>query len=400
MPLDTDNILRKQAYPLLIDGKEVESQVSEVPDIVKLKGVTKRFGSVTILKEFDLTIKDGEFVVLLGPSGCGKSTLLRLIAGLEPASLGEIWIDKRRVDQMPPRLRNIAMVFQSYALYAHLDVAGNIAFPLKMRDWRWWYEIPLLGRLFPRRRSLDKSFRERAVEAAKVVGLDQLLDRKPRQLSGGQRQRVAVARAIVSDPSVFLMDEPLSNLDAQLRAQTRAEIMQLYRRLARTFLYVTHDQVEAMTMGSRVILLDRGVIQQDGTPQELFERPANVFVARFLGSPPMNIALANVTPQGFALGGAVVGPTGIAQVFRERGIERVSLGIRPEHIAISDTGIPAVINLVERLGTEQILSLTMDGHFWQVRLSMDETYEVGQVVKLGIDPARLHFFNIETGARL
>lgn len=369
-------------------------------DIIKLKVVTKRFGPVTILNEFDLSIKDGEFVVLLGPSGCGKSTILRLIAGLEPPSLGEIWIEKRRVDQLPPRLRNIAMVFQSYALYAHLDVAGNIAFPLKMRNWRWWYEIPLLGRLFPRRRSLAKAFREKAVEAAKVVGLDQLLDRKPRQLSGGQRQRVAVARAIVSDPAVFLMDEPLSNLDTQLRSQTRAEIMQLYRSLGRTFLYVTHDQVEAMTMGSRVILLDRGVIQQDGSPQELFERPANVFVARFLGSPPMNIATAKVTPQGFALGGAVVGPAEKAKEFRERGLKRVSLGIRPEHIGISDTGVPAVIDLVERLGTEQILSLTMDGQVWQVRLSMDDTYEVGQTVSLVINPARLHFFDIETGARL
>ncbi|WP_378948450.1 ABC transporter ATP-binding protein [Mesorhizobium sp. ANAO-SY3R2] len=371
-----------------------------MPDIVKLKNVTKRFGTVTVLNEFDLAIEDGEFVVLLGPSGCGKSTLLRLIAGLEPASSGEIWINNRRVDQLPPRLRNIAMVFQSYALYAHLDVARNIAFPLKMRNWRWWYEIPLLGRLFPRRRSLDKSFQHKAVEAAKVVGLEQLLDRKPRQLSGGQRQRVAVARAIVSDPAVFLMDEPLSNLDAQLRSQTRAEIMQLYRRLGRTFLYVTHDQVEAMTMGSRVILLDRGVIQQDGAPQELFERPANVFVARFLGSPPMNIAEARVTPQGFALGDALVGSVDAAKEFRSLGVERVSLGIRPEHIGISDTGVPATIDLVERLGTEQILSVTMAGHRWQIRLSMDVAYEVGQVVKLAMDPARLHFFDYKTGQRL
>jgi multiple sugar transport system ATP-binding protein len=369
-------------------------------EIVKLKGVIKRFGAVTVLNGFDLSIEDGEFVVLLGPSGCGKSTLLRLIAGLEPASAGEIWINKRRVDRLPPRLRNIAMVFQSYALYAHLDVARNIAFPLKMRSWRWWYEIPLIGRLFPRRWALNRTFREKAIEAAKVVGLDQLLDRKPRQLSGGQRQRVAVARAIVSDPAVFLMDEPLSNLDAQLRAQTRAEIMQLYRRLGRTFLYVTHDQVEAMTMGSRVILLDRGTIQQDGSPQELFERPANVFVARFLGSPPMNIAAARVTPEGLLIGDAMIGSEEIASDFIERGIERVSLGIRPEHVGISDTGVPATIELVERLGTEQILSVSIATHSWQIRLPMNDAYEVGQTVKLSIDPGRLHFFDHQTGERL
>ncbi len=368
-------------------------------DIVHLKNVTKRFGPVTILKEFDLSIRDGEFVVLLGPSGCGKSTLLRLIAGLESPTSGEIMIDGKRVDHLPPRLRNIAMVFQSYALYAHLNVAGNIAFPLKMRNWRWWYEIPLLGRLFPRRGALLRAFHEKAVEAARVVGLDHLLDRKPRQLSGGQRQRVAVARAIVSNPSVFLMDEPLSNLDAQLRAQTRAEIMQLYRRLGRTFLYVTHDQIEAMTMGSRVILLDHGAIQQDGAPQDLFERPANVFVARFLGSPPMNIATAKVTPEGFELGDMKVAAPQAADLCA-RGIASVSLGIRPEHIGVAEAGVPAVINLVERLGTEQILSVTVNDQTWQVRLSMDQSYDVGQTVRLRLDPARLHVFDVEAGTRL
>lgn len=353
------------------------------------------------MEDLSLSVEPGEFVVLLGPSGCGKSTLLRLIAGLEKPTSGSIFVGGRRVDHFPPGDRDVAMVFQSYALYAHLSVAGNISFPLKMRQWAWWYEIPLAGRLFPKRWAIEKEHSQKAEEAARTVGLEDYLDRRPRQLSGGQRQRVAVARAIVHNPEVFLMDEPLSNLDAQLRSQTRAEIMQLYRRLERTFLYVTHDQVEAMTMGTRVILMKEGKIQQDGTPRELFERPANVFVATFLGAPPMNVVPAKISGSSIVIEDQKL--SNLSAVDREAWMREgadVLVGVRPEHIRVGSEGICGTVELVERLGTEQILSVTASGQRWQVRLPSTDDFSLGQIVNLSVEPNDLHGFDPETGERL
>src|SRR5690242_7468396 len=247
---------------------------------VVFEGVTKRFGDVIAVRDLTLAVEDREFLVLLGPSGCGKSTALRMIAGLEEPSEGKIWIGDELVNEVEPQDRDIAMVFQSYALYPHMTVAHNIEFPLKSRN-------------------VPKNERDRIVQdAASSLGLQDLLSRKPAQLSGGQRQRVALARAIVRRPQAFLMDEPLSNLDAKLRVQTRAELIALQRRLATTVLYVTHDQVEAMTMGHRIAIMNEGELQQLGPPQDVYEKPANLFVAGFIGNPPMNTVAARVVRNG------------------------------------------------------------------------------------------------------
>ncbi|HWP34681.1 MAG TPA: sn-glycerol-3-phosphate ABC transporter ATP-binding protein UgpC, partial [Thermodesulfobacteriota bacterium] len=245
---------------------------------VALRGVTKRFGSVVAVRDFSLEVRDREFVVLVGPSGCGKSTVLRLVAGLESPTEGEIAIGGRRVNDVPPKDRNVAMVFQNYALYPHMDVHGNLAFGLKLRG------LP--------RREIDARVRQ----AAEILGIADLLARRPAELSGGQRQRVALGRAIVRDPAVFLFDEPLSNLDAQLRVQMRTELVKLHQRLSATMLYVTHDQVEAMTMGDRIVVMRAGAIEQVGEPLAVYERPANTFVAGFIGSPAMNLLPARLVP--------------------------------------------------------------------------------------------------------
>jgi multiple sugar transport system ATP-binding protein len=315
---------------------------------VAFASVTKRFGDVVAVDDVTLEIPDREFLVLLGPSGCGKSTALRMIAGLDEPTSGMIRIGGEVVNGVEPKDRDIAMVFQSYALYPHKSVRQNIEFPL-----------------LPRR--VDKAERTRLVgDAAGMLGLSDLLDRKPRALSGGQRQRVALARALVRRASVFLMDEPLSNLDAKLRTQTRAELIELHHRLETTFIYVTHDQIEAMTMASRVAILEAGALQQVGKPQDVYERPANLFVARFVGNPPMNTFPATVAraEQGHTwaetAGGAVevpdhAGPMGRALV----------LGVRPEHLHLGSgddpTGIPATVRVVESLGHEQLVLCRVDG---------------------------------------
>lgn len=366
---------------------------------VELDRLAKRFGTQQVLSELSLEIDPGEFLVLLGPSGCGKSTLLRMIAGLEPPSEGRILIGGRDVTDFPPRLRQIAMVFQSYALYAHLSVADNVSFPLKMQHWRWWYEIPVLGRYFPGARKLRRKYRAQAAVAAAIVGLEEHLDRKPRQLSGGQRQRVALARAMIHDPLVYLMDEPLSNLDAQLRTQTRAEILRLYRKVGKTFIYVTHDQIEAMTMSTRVIVMDRGVIQQDGTPDDLYDAPANTFVAGFIGSPPMNLLPAKLDDGRLILGDIVADGSG-------QWLSGVPLsgpvvfGIRPECVHLASKGYPAVIDLVERLGTEQILTLKTDAGQVLAKLSSQDKYRAGETVHLRFDYAGAHMFDTETQQRI
>ncbi|MGE8686213.1 MAG: ABC transporter ATP-binding protein [Achromobacter sp.] len=369
---------------------------------IELDGIAKRFGDNSVLHDLNLSIEPGEFVVLLGPSGCGKSTLLRLIAGLEEPSAGRIRIGPRDVTDFPPRRRDVAMVFQSYALYAHLSVADNISFPLRMRDLPWYYEIPVLGRLMPAARERKRAHREQAGKAAEAVGMQHLLHRKPRELSGGQRQRVALARAMIHDPSVFLMDEPLSNLDAQLRSHTRAEIIRLHQRLKRTFVYVTHDQVEAMTMGTRVIVMNQGRIQQDGTPDDLYDAPANAFVAGFVGSPAINLIPAQPAAEGFAVNGYVL--PGSVQYRAAMGATQLprslTLGIRPEYLRIGEQGMPAQIELVERLGTEQVVTLQALGASLRVKLDSEVRYRAGDRVNVSLDWSRAHLFDAEGGGRI
>jgi len=337
---------------------------------VRLEHVTKTFGSgddaVHAVHDVSLDIAHHEFMILLGPSGCGKSTLLRMVAGLEDPTAGDIFIGDRRVNDVEPKERDIAMVFQSYALYPHKTVAANIEFPLKVRG-------------------IDKVTRAAdARKAAEVLGLGDHLKRKPGQLSGGQRQRVALARAIVRNPAVFLMDEPLSNLDAKLRGDTRAELVDLHRRLDSTFIYVTHDQVEAMTMGTRVAVLNAGKLQQLGTPQEVYDRPATAFVAQFIGTPPMNLL-----------------PPGML------GAVDVQVGIRPEHLELRPDGqLHATVRQVEHLGHEVLLFADIPdpgGQPHRLVARLDPTGfvpDIGDPVVFDADPGRLHRFAVATGERV
>ena len=364
---------------------------------VEFARVTKRFGATTAVDGFDLSVDDGEFLVLLGPSGCGKSTVLRLLAGLEQPSAGTISIGGRRVDDIDPKDRDLAMVFQSYALYPHMTVAKNIAFPLRPRG-------------------VGKSDRDRMMrEAAEMLGLTPYLDRKPAQLSGGQRQRVALARAIVRHPEVFLMDEPLSNLDAKLRTQTRTELVELHRRLGTTFVYVTHDQVEAMTMAGRVAIMDAGRLQQLGSPQSVYDRPANLFVARFVGSPPMNIISGVLEPASrlVSVAGAAI-PTSLAlcERFSARAAVPVEVGVRPEHLRLTDASRPgprlaATVTLVEALGHEQLVhAVTIGGAPIVARRPLSGgavaplKLTVGATVQFGIDPLDVHLFDVTSTERL
>jgi multiple sugar transport system ATP-binding protein len=326
---------------------------------IKVRNLNKKFGALQVLADISLDVDDGEFLVLLGPSGCGKSTLLRLLAGLEPISGGEIEIGNRRVDQQPPGQRDIAFVFQSYALYPHLSVRRNIAFPLIMKKFRWWMHTPLIGHFMKRKIESDPAIAETVNEVGRTLGLSELMERLPRTLSGGQRQRVALGRAMVRQPAVFLMDEPLSNLDAKLRTSMRSEISRLQARLGGTFVYVTHDQVEAMTMGTRIALMRSGVIQQVGSPRELFQRPANTFVARFIGTPPMNLVYAEVHSDTLRVGQASYSWPGAAMDRAE-----VIAGIRPTDLTIHEEAAagstPAVVSLVEHLGTHSIIAVQLE----------------------------------------
>jgi multiple sugar transport system ATP-binding protein len=325
---------------------------------VQLEHISKVFGegdgAVTAVADVTVVIDDHDFMILLGPSGCGKSTLLRIVAGLETPTSGDVFIGAERVNDVPPKLRDVAMVFQSYALYPHKTVQANIEFPLKARG----------------ASKADRGTKARA--AAESLGLSTLLDRKPGQLSGGQRQRVALARAIVRQPAVFCMDEPLSNLDAQLRGETRAELVDLHRRLDATILYVTHDQVEAMTMATRVAVMHDGQIQQIGTPQEVYARPETVFVARFIGTPPMNVMPAGLFERSEML-----------------------VGVRPEHIKVSsDWGLPATVHLVERLGHETLLICESSGQRIIARQDADAPMPaVGSEVRLDASEAHRHRFD-------
>jgi len=370
---------------------------------VVLETVTKRFGDVTALDALSLDIPDAEFLVLLGPSGCGKSTALRMVAGLDDPTSGTIAIGERTVNDVLPKDRDVAMVFQSYALYPHLSVAKNIEFPLRSRG------VPREERA------------ERVREVAATLGLEALLDRKPAQLSGGQRQRVALGRAIVRRPEVFLMDEPLSNLDAALRVQTRADIVELQRRLGVTTLYVTHDQVEAMTMGHRIAVLSEGRLQQIANPQVLYSVPANTFVARFIGSPGMNLFAGRLHPDGQAGDAAVPGPE-VARIQVAGGWVRaprvpraftpsadgsregaLTVGIRPEHLRIDDGDeLKAEVTIVELLGAEtHVICKLDDGTTIVVRQTGDRPIpRAGESVAIAADPDTVHLFDPDSGRRL
>jgi multiple sugar transport system ATP-binding protein len=346
---------------------------------VKFDNVTKIFGDVRAIDGLSMTIEDGEFLVLLGPSGCGKTTALRTVAGLEDVTEGTLFIGEDVVNDVAPRDRDIAMVFQSYALYPHLSVRRNIEFPL-------------------RQRGFDKAERERRVlEAASTLQLTELLGRKPGQLSGGQRQRVALARAIVRQPRVFLMDEPLSNLDALLRLQTRADIVALQRRLGTTVLYVTHDQVEAMTMGHRIAVLNEGRLQQIGPPVELYERPVNTYVATFLGNPGMCLAQGSVLAGTAMLGDVKLRDVGIPD-------GPVTIGVRPEALALSTTGIPATSLFIEVLGADVLVLCELTtGERFIARQPFDAPRPApDEAVHLLVSdkPGALHLFDVETGVRL
>lgn len=362
---------------------------------VSLKKVTKQFGDVVAVKGIDLEIRDKEFLVLVGPSGCGKSTTLRMIAGLEEISDGTIEIGDTIVNDIPPKDRDIAMVFQNYALYPHMNVYNNMAFGLKLR------KLP--------KEEIDR----RVNEAAQVLGIENLLDRRPKQLSGGQRQRVALGRAIVREPKVFLMDEPLSNLDAKLRVQMRTELSKLHDRLKTTVIYVTHDQTEAMTMGDRIVVLKDGIIQQVDDPLTLYNKPANMFVAGFIGSPAMNFLNAVLIKSGdsyYADGEGFkikIPADKIKENANIKSLEgkRVIFGIRPEDIsdaavseiqATADNSLNAEVEVVEPMGSEIYLYFTVDNHTVVARVDAGSKAKVGDTIKVVVDTSKMHIFDAET----
>ena len=350
---------------------------------VEIREVRKAFGSTSVIHGVDVSIRDGEFVVLVGPSGCGKTTLLRMIAGLENITSGEISIGERVVNNLPPKERDVAMVFQNYALYPHMTVSANMAFSMKLR------------------RAPQSDIDTRVNRAAEILGLSHLLARFPRQLSGGQRQRVAMGRAIVRDPQLFLFDEPLSNLDAKLRVQMRTEIKELHQRLKTTTVYVTHDQVEAMTMADKIVVMHDGRVEQIGAPLELYDKPDNLFVAGFIGSPAMNMIKGRIRANGtvgfegpagvkLLLSGAPAGSDGRPAIY----------GVRPEHFSLSDDGAEAVVKVIEptgselqvvaKLGEQEIIAVFRERH----------KFKPGDKIRLRPDPRLVHLFDETTGKRL
>jgi ABC-type sugar transport system ATPase subunit len=349
---------------------------------VRFEHVTKRYGKVDAVRDLNLEIADGQFMTLVGPSGCGQSTTLHLLAGLDDVTDGEIYIDDEPISGVPPGDRDIAMVFQSYALYPHMSVRDNLAFALKVR------------------REPADVIRQKVERAAKALDIGELLDRKPRQLSGGQRQRVALGRALVREPRLFLLDEPLSNLDAKLRVQMRAELKLLFDRLETTVVYVTHDQAEAMTMSDRVAIFDNGVVQQVGPPLTLYERPANVFVAGFLGSPPMNFLDAELTGGLLRGKGFAFHPPAWASGLGEG--RSIRIGIRPEDLLpTGDADLaPAQVTLVEAMGSSTILYARLGDQLVAIETGKDVPTRVGESIPLHVEPERLHLFDPETGRSL
>jgi len=390
----------KKVYPFNGDEakeakKKAKKKKNDEPEKEKANLQITAEGVVAV-QEFNLEIKDREFIVLVGPSGCGKSTTLRMIAGLEEISDGELWIGDRLVNEVAPKDRDIAMVFQNYALYPHMTVYDNMAFSLKLRH------TP--------KAEIDKKVKE----AAEILDITQYLGRKPKALSGGQRQRVAIGRAIVRDPQVMLMDEPLSNLDAKLRNQMRAEIIRLRERINTTFIYVTHDQVEAMTLGDRIVIMKDGFIQQIGTPQEVFNHPYNLFVAGFIGSPQMNFFDASLVKvdgkYAVKLGEHVVTLSEEKQAklaANNVAEQEVTLGLRPEHLILSDSGVPAVVDLYEMMGASVHLHVQSLGRdVVMVVSTMDMTgaqiaaLQMGSAIHYDFSGSVAHVFNKETGINL
>lgn len=356
---------------------------------VSLKNINKLYDNdYKAVDNFNLDIKPHEFIVLVGPSGCGKSTTLRMIAGLEDISSGELIINNKLMNNVPPKKRDIAMVFQNYALYPHMTVRQNIGYGLKVR------KVP------------KKEANKKIEDAAKILGLSDLLDRKPGELSGGQRQRVALGRAVVRDGDIFLMDEPLSNLDAKLRVVMRSEILQLHERMNSTTIYVTHDQIEAMTMADRIVIMDKGVIQQIGTPREIYNNPVNLFVASFIGTPPMNLMNVELREDCLIL---IDGDTNLSitpdkstlDKLRDTNKSRFIMGIRPENIGLIESGddqncIPMEVTLGELYGSEMILHTHNNDLKVVAKVSPEKTYEKDDLVKLKFDYNKLHFFDVDT----
>ena len=347
---------------------------------LQLHNITKRFGDTEVIKGIDLEVNDREFVVFVGPSGCGKSTLMRMIAGLENATDGDILINGERINDVGPADRGLAMVFQSYALYPHMTVEDNMGFSMRLAG------------------VAKEERRAKVLEAAKILQLEPLLDRKPKALSGGQRQRVAIGRAIVRNPSIFLFDEPLSNLDAALRVQMRIELARLHDELDATMIYVTHDQIEAMTMADKIVVLHDGVVEQVGSPMALYHHPRNRFVAGFIGSPKMNflaVTLTGVTPEGVAIrlpgGGERSVPVDGAHLASNATLE---LGVRPEHLVLDEQGpLSGEIKVLERLGGQTSLYVQMDDELITIMADGDVAYRVNDTVRFGFAPERAHLFD-------
>ncbi len=347
---------------------------------VRIRDIRKSYGALEVIHGVNVDIPDGEFVALVGPSGCGKSTLLRMIAGLEPINGGNILIGDRVVDNLPPAERDIAMVFQTYALYPHKTVAANMGFALKLR------------------RTDKAEIRKRVEQAAEILGLTDYLDRLPRHLSGGQRQRVAMGRAIVRDPQVFLFDEPLSNLDAKLRIQMRTEIKELHQRLKTTTVFVTHDQIEAMTLADRVVVMQEGRIEQIGAPLELYDAPVNEFVASFIGAPSMNILDGRYDAARSCVdlgdGALPVGARDIADG------QKLRLGVRPEHLRLASSGLAMQVSVVEPTGSETLVFLKFAGANVTAVFHERHAFRPGETIHLAADPENLHLFDADTGLRI
>ena len=359
---------------------------------VRLFNITKKFGMNAVVRDVNLTVEDKEFLVLVGPSGCGKTTTLRMIAGLEEATEGEIHIGDRKVNDVPPKDRDIAMVFQNYALYPHMNVYKNMAFGLQLRK-------------YPKD-EIDR----RVKDGARMLGIGELLGRKPKELSGGERQRVAMGRAIVRKPQAFLFDEPLSNLDAKLRVQMRLELSRLHERLETTIIYVTHDQVEAMTLADRMVVMDKGLVMQMGTPLEVYENPKTIFVAGFIGSPAMNFLKTTVLEDDGKLyvdGGSfrLAIPERLEKRYRARVNDEVAFGIRPEHIAdpsfASDVpgrdDLEVVVDVIEPIGSEVILIVTAGNHQLTAKVDPHTKASVHTPITLSVDMDKMHLFDKETG---
>ncbi len=360
---------------------------------VVIRNANKKYGDVHAVKDVNLQIRDKEFIVFVGPSGCGKTTTLRMVAGLETITSGDILIDSRVVNDLPPMDRDIAMVFQNYALYPHMSVYDNMAFGLKMRK----FDRAEIGR--------------RVQRASEILGISELLARKPRQLSGGQRQRVALGRAIVRDPKVFLFDEPLSNLDAKLRVQMRVELKKLHERLGTTAIYVTHDQVEAMTLGDRVVVMRDGWVQQVGEPLDLYNKPANKFVAGFIGSPAMNFATVKLSEANGSLLAENAGlriklPDEIAQRVRAHAGREVTLGVRPEDLTVAtaadsaDLCFDGAIEVIEQLGSEIVLDMKVGDGMMVASVEPTVRAKVHDKIRLAMRPSRLHVFDTKTEAAI